>query len=158
MRERVLCLGRSISVVIRPILSEIRYNLGLSGRNAIFDGTLLLCCAGFFFFNDLLIKPSLSEEASSGAIAYFATCHLNDLLGGVAFLAYTNMLLDLVRPDVRIRRLSTCILYIFFCGVFWEVVTPNFVARSVSDPFDMLAYIVGAFIYGVLYRAVAFKH
>lgn len=74
----------------------------------------------------------------------------NDYLAGMAFMAYTNLLFDVVRPSCRIARPLTCAVYILGCGLVWEYVIPIFIAHSVSDPWDLLAYLLGSMTYWLI--------
>lgn len=40
----------------------------------------------------------------------------------------------------------------FFSGVFWEYVTPIFRQNTVSDVWDILAYMAGGFMYWLIDR------
>lgn len=65
-------------------------------------------------------------------------------------MAYTNILIDVIKPEVRFTRLKACLIFIFLCGLFWELAAPLFVEGSVGDPLDLLAYLIGAFVYWAL--------
>lgn len=41
-------------------------------------------------------------------------------------------------------------LLMFFCGIFWEYIAPMFRANTVSDTWDMLAYMIGGFLYWII--------
>lgn len=43
-------------------------------------------------------------------------------------------------------------LLMLFCGLFWEYLTPLFRKNTVSDIFDVLAYMVGGLIYWMFAR------
>ena len=106
---------------------------------------LVMLAAGFvlFYLNDLALKPLLSDAA----FGWLFKNHFNDVLAGLAFMAYTNVLLALFRPKGRIVRLRFVIPFIFACGLFWECVAPLFVSGSVADPWDLLAYVMGGIVY-----------
>ncbi len=108
---------------------------------------LVLLAAGFalFFLNDLVLKDLLSQTV----FGWLFKNYFNDVLAGLAFMAYTNVLLALFRPKGRIACLRFAIPYIFACGLFWEFAAPLFVAGSVGDPWDLFAYVVGGIVYGV---------
>lgn len=137
--------------LLRGISAEIAYNARQSKRWLIFDGVILAICFLLFSLNNALLKPFLLVQSSiAGAdatFAYLANCHLNDLLGGIAFMGYVNVLFDLIKPSMRIRRLGTTLIFMVLCGLFWEFVGPLFVANSVGDPLDIVAYALGALIY-----------
>lgn len=118
----------------------------------MFDLTVLAFCAMGFYANEYALKPFAAATFSGGVTTYLVQCHLNDFVGGVAFLAYTNLLLDLVRPDMRIRRLATSVAYLFLCGLFWEYLAPFCIKASTADPLDLVAYILGAATYWFIAR------
>ena len=128
-------------------------------RYGAFDACLLIGALVLFAINEHAIKPVVSgaELAAGYSFAKLLLLgYFNDFLGGVAFLAYTNLLLALVRPRWMIRRLPVAVVYIFLCGLFWEYVAPLVVPDSVSDPWDVFAYCVGAVAYwGIL---LGFRH
>lgn len=43
-------------------------------------------------------------------------------------------------------------LLLFFAGLFWEYIAPKFRANTISDIFDVLAYIAGGFLYWIILR------
>ena len=136
-----------LSGFLKACFSELRYNIKRSGRNIVFDAMVLFACFVLFESNNLLIKPWISSMPSGGMIETIILYHANDLLGGIAFMAYTNGLLDLVKPDVRFKGLLVTLLFMLFCGLFWEVAAPHFVPGSTGDLLDIAAYLLGAWFY-----------
>lgn len=136
----------------RSVVRELLYN-ALRARGALlFDVAVLAFCLTGFYGNEYALKPFVAAAFSGSMGAYLVQCHLNDFVGGLAFLAYTNLLLDLVRPDMRIRRLATSIAYLFLCGLFWEYAAPLFIKASTADPLDLAAYVLGAVAYWLIAR------
>lgn len=141
---------------MKAIIQQLKDNIIASKNNLIFDVVVLLICFCLFELNNLVIKdlippgpdPAMQLSAQSIVSAIIHN-HFNDFLGGCAFLAYTNTLLDLVNPQVRFRRLAPCIVYIFLCGLFWEFVAPLFIKLSTTDIADLFAYIFGGTIYWI---------
>lgn len=128
----------------------LRCNVRLSRKQLAFDVAVLAACCALFYLNDLALKPWLLALPLDGGAAFFRALmvgHFNDLLAGVAFLAYVNALLDAVKPEVRFRSLASDVVFIFFCGLFWECAAPLFVQGSVGDPWDLLAYVAGGVVY-----------
>jgi hypothetical protein len=81
-------------------------------------------------------------------IAFF-NWYFNDILAGIFFLAYSNLLLLFIKR--RIQKFIHCVLYIFFWGIAWEfVVPPLFKANATSDILDIIAYVTGSIIYALL--------
>lgn len=108
-----------------------------------FDGLLLAVGAALYEANNALVKP-LRLPGPAGA---FFGGHFNDVVAGFAFLAYTNVLFDVVKPSRRLTRLRVVAPYALLCGLFWEVVDPALLKPSVSDPWDLLCYVAGALLY-----------
>lgn len=134
---------------IKGIARELAYNAKEAKNWLIFDGLLLGICASLFYFNSLYLKDALASTNPNAMVAYISQCHLNDFIGGCAFVCYTNILIGLVRPSVRFKRLRAIVLFIAFCGVFWEFVAPAVFVESTSDALDIIAYVFGAMTYWV---------
>ncbi|MCH4181160.1 MAG: hypothetical protein PHR15_01360 [Atopobiaceae bacterium] len=103
---------------------------------------------GAYLANNVVLKAALAGTAAG----WLMSGHANDYLAGVAFLAYTNLLFDAVRPSHRIVRPLTCGAYILGCGLVWEYVVPLLIAHSISDPWDLLAYLLGGMTYWLIER------
>ena len=57
-------------------------------------------------------------------------------------LSLANLLLSAGRLPPLTRVLPAA-AFLLCCGLFWEYVAPLLVSGSVSDPLDLLAYLVG---------------
>ena len=76
--------------------------------------------------------------------------HGADALAGAWMLCLLVLLLELSgRPPLR---LVPAWGYLLGCGLFWEYVTPLYLPRSVSDPWDILAVWLGGTVMLVLLR------
>ena len=88
---------------------------------------------------------------SGGALHTVLSCWFADLLAGgmmIVLLFAACRLANKPRPTPLL-----CLGLALFCGLFWEYVTPLYLPRSVSDPRDILAVLLGgAGILPVLYR------
>lgn len=119
------------------------------------DALVLAVSLGVYALNELVAKPLLLghaagsgiEPGAAAAIALLLKNHFNDFLGGVAFLAYVNLLFALVKPDRMIRRAAPALALILCCALFWEYAAPLFVPDSIGDPLDLLAYLLGGALY-----------
>lgn len=68
--------------------------------------------------------------------------HGADFLAGGLMVCLLSALLEL--SDRRpLRRWVSASAFLLGCGLFWEYVTPLYLARSVSDPWDLLAVWLG---------------
>lgn len=135
---------------IKGTLGALAHNAKTERACLLFDAALLICCAALFYANSLVVIKWLAEMFPESIAAYVAQCHLNDLLGGLAFMCYANILISLVKPEVRFKTLKATIIFMTLCGIFWEYVAPLFIVASTSDPFDILAYVLGATLYWYL--------
>ena len=78
--------------------------------------------------------------------------HGADFLAGGLMLCLLNILLWLARRRPADRFLPAS-AFLLGCGLFWEVVTPRHLPRSVGDPWDVLAVWLGGAALLVLWRA-----
>lgn len=82
-------------------------------------------------------------------IGYICRCHLNDFFGGIVFMAYINLLLFNYKK-IRIANLLHTILIMIICGILWEYFFPLFLPYSISDFYDVIAYVVGGIVYQLI--------
>ena len=129
-------------------------NVRTVGTFALMDAALLGICAAVFYLNVLLLIPMIADGSVAPPISYLLVCHGNDFIGGIAFMAYTNLLISFIKPEVRFKRLSAVIIFIFLCGIFWECAAPLFVEGSTGDMMDILAYDLGAILYWLILKAL----
>lgn len=87
---------------------------------------------------------------TEGSIHYLLQCHFNDFLAGVLLTSYSNFFLTMLGKPIA--RLHHIMLYCIGVGLFWEYAIPLVKASSVSDPIDILCYVLGGFVYWCLYR------
>ena len=82
-------------------------------------------------------------------LGYLCKCHLNDFLGGGVFLCYTNMLLIFCKkkPSHSPKFVFAMSLLASLC---WEYIAPLLLTYSVSDLYDVIAYVSGAFFYMII--------
>ena len=104
---------------------------------------------GLYTINRFLLKDAINIPVFS----YFLRGHFNDLLAGVSFLAYTNMILANSRySQYRIQRYNDAIWLMIACGITWEYLFVHFRSNSISDFKDIIAYVLGGCIYILLQR------
>ena len=84
--------------------------------------------------------------------------YFNDILAGIAFMAYVNPLLALVKPSKMIKSPLVTLVFIFCCGLFWECAAPLFVSDSVGDPLDLASYVLGGCAYWTIKHLAAKEH
>ena len=74
--------------------------------------------------------------------------HFNDYLGGVSIVAYVNLVLSLKRGQPwRLHSIVACLVFVLFCSLCWELITPIFLTSSTGDWLDVIAYCLGALTY-----------
>ena len=93
---------------------------------------VLYCCSRFILI-----------PISTGRLHRLLAWYFHDLLAGAAMLLTVNTLLTMARQAPFLNPLPVSVL-ILACGFFWEFITPMYLSRSVSDPWDLLAYWCGA--------------
>ena len=78
----------------------------------------------------------------------FIQHYFNDILAGMLIVAIVNAMAILGNQRrLLLINLVRILLFTFMCGVFWEYVTPLYLTYSVSDPFDIAAYMFGGILY-----------
>ena len=77
--------------------------------------------------------------------------HGADFLAGGLILCLLNGLLLMARRR-PVERALPATLFLLACGLFWEVVTPRYLPRSVGDPRDVLAVWLGGMCLLALWR------
>lgn len=98
-----------------------------------------------YHLNNYILKSK-----TSGILNHILTCHFNDFMGGLLFVAYTNVIL-LTRKNM-LSKLPHILLFCLGAGLFWEFATPLFYKDTVSDWIDVGCYILGGFVYWLLLK------
>lgn len=97
-------------------------------------------------FGAYLINRAFRNGVGEGALKYFLCCYFNDIVGSVTFMSLTNIIL-LLLGFRGINKLLYIEALLLGAGIFWEYAAPLFRSDTVSDPFDILAYLLGGMIY-----------
>ena len=90
--------------------------------------------AGLYLLNRFLLIPLTGWR--------LLAWHGADFLAGGLMLCFLNGLLLLARRR-PVERFLPASLFLLGCGLFWEIVTPLYLPRSVGDPWDVLAVWLG---------------
>lgn len=88
---------------------------------------------------------------SGGLVRRVLSCWFADFLAGgmMIVLLFAAFHLAHRKPPKPLP----CLALALACGLFWEYVTPLYLPRSVSDPWDILAVLLGGMgILPILYR------
>ena len=99
--------------------------------------------AGLYLLNRFLLVPLTGWR--------LLAWHGADFLAGGLMLCFLNGLLLLARRR-PLERFFPASLFLLGCGLFWEVLTPLYLPRSVGDPRDVLAVWLGGLVLLALWR------
>ena len=97
-----------------------------------------------------IINQSIKNKISIHGIKWFMTCYFNDIIGGITFMAYCGLVFE--HYHRRMTKLWQIVLLMASCGFFWEYITPLYRSNTVSDIFDIIAYMGGGFLYWLIIR------
>lgn len=88
---------------------------------------------------------------SGGLVHRVLSCWFADFLAGGMMIVLLFAALHLAHR--KPPRPWHCLALALVCGLFWEYITPLYLPRSVSDPWDILAALLGGMgILPILYR------
>lgn len=99
--------------------------------------------AGLYLLNRFLLVPLTGWR--------LLAWHGADFLAGGLMLCFLNGLLLLARRR-PVEQFLPVSLFLLGCGLFWEMVTPLYLPRSVGDPWDVLAVWLGGLALLALWR------
>lgn len=90
-------------------------------------------------------------DLSEGIVNLFFSCYYNDIIGAVSFSAYCDIISsNSIVQKYKIDRLWKLEIILFICGLFWEYLTPIIRTNTVSDIFDILAYLSGGIVFWLI--------
>jgi len=79
------------------------------------------------------------------------------MLGGLLIVAFTNMMASTqMEWRLYLKSVRAIIVFSGLAGVYWEYVAPLYVEESISDPYDVLAYIAGGVAYWLMIGCIAY--
>ena len=106
---------------------------------------ILTVCVILYGVNRFFLKEALGWS--------FLRCYWGDVLAGPVILSYSNILFIAVgHEEYSVRSLTKIVGFMFLVGFFWEFITPLFRKGSITDYFDMVAYLVGGITYWIVIR------
>ncbi len=79
-------------------------------------------------------------------IKCFLNSYLNDILGSIIFMLYLSIVLSFLNIKFTIKLIHVE-LTALISGLLWEYLTPLYRNDTVSDPFDLLAYMAGGLLF-----------
>lgn len=103
--------------------------------------------------NRFWLKPLLTD--STDLFAIIMKNHFNDFCGSFLFCSYFIILINLTKADITFTSLKDHLILGIICAVFWEMLSPVFIKKSVPDIVDGIAYIAGSIVY--FYSSTAMK-
>lgn len=91
---------------------------------------------------------------TTGLLHRLLAWHFADFLAGGLMLCLLNTALALALAGRRpVERLAPALAFSLICGLFWEVITPLYLPRSVGDWRDILAVGLGGLVmWRILHR------
>jgi hypothetical protein len=132
-RKRLLCMDsyNSLRNRTRGDSNFIRLNY-----------TLIAITVLIYVTNNQVLKSISDNKIIHG--------QLNDVLGVIVFLSYSNLLITYFgKKSLRINSLKKVAISTTIVSLWWEYITPYY-HKSTSDPYDLLAYGTGSLIYYVI--------
>ena len=97
-----------------------------------------------------MINQKFKNQISSEGIRWFMSSYFNDIIGSMTFMSYCNIVFSFRKTMVS--KLWQIELLMFSCGIFWEFITPLYRIDTVTDVWDILAYIIGGVLYWIIIR------
>ena len=101
---------------------------------------------GLYGLNRFFLIPH-----TDGLLHRLLSGHFADFLAGgmMLIILFTALRLSGREPP----KVMSALALLLACGLFWECVTPLYLPRSVADPWDILAAVLGGgCILPILYR------
>ena len=99
-----------------------------------------------------LTNQSVKNNIDIEIIGSFLRCYFNDLICGIAFPAYCNLLLR--TKNKSLEKLWKIVLLLVICGTVWETIPVIVFNHGVSDIFDIICYIVGGILYYIIQKNI----
>lgn len=105
-----------------------------------------------------LLTYQLNNHVLKGTFSStFISNYFNDMLGGLLIVAFTNMMASTqMEWRLYLKSVRAIIVFSGLAGVYWEYVAPLYVEESISDPYDVLAYIAGGLAYWLMIGCVTY--
>ena len=106
-----------------------------------FHNISIITVIAVLYFLNQRYKTAIDNEY----LRFFMTGYFNDIIGCIALASYINLVFSIFSyKDYKIWYIMGII---FVAGLFWEFITPLFRKDTVTDMFDLLAYLIGGSIY-----------
>lgn len=87
-------------------------------------------------------------------VAYFMSCYFNDIFGSTILLLLIGIVLSF-HKKIKLK-LYHVELFMLFCGIIWEFVTPLYRPDATTDIIDIFAYLLGGILFWYVFGGKAF--
>lgn len=95
-----------------------------------------------------ITKIALPDALPRGQVYEFFSGYFLDILAPIALMGISNAVFCFF--NFRVVRIGPTICICVIAGLTWELVAPQLIPWSVSDPVDMLSYLLGGLLYWLL--------
>ena len=109
-----------------------------SKKYLLFDLVNIVVVAILYLLNNCIFKQLGFIDIK---LKWFLVCYFNDLICPFGFLSYLNFLFKFL--NYRIKNIWEILLWCFGAGLIWEYLAPFIKSRAISDPYDLLCYLIG---------------
>ena len=97
-----------------------------------------------------VINQHIKSRIPFNGLRWFMVCYFNDIIGSITFMAYCNVIFEFHQRYMS--KLRYILLMMLGCGIVWEVIAPIYRHDTVADPWDIIAYLFGGFLYWLFVR------
>lgn len=101
-----------------------------------------------------LVNKYFINVGNTGVLSTFMNWYFNDIVGACGYCSYCDYA-SVLFTEKSLTRYSLFLL-ILISGIVWEYITPMFREDTISDVYDIVAYIIGAGIYIVIRNVFSF--
>lgn len=116
-----------------------------SKKYLLFDLVNIIVVAILYLLNNCIFKQLDFIDIK---LKWFLVCYFNDLICPFGFLSYLNFLFKFL--NYRIKSIWEILLWCLGSGLIWEYLAPFIKSSAVSDPYDLLCYLIGGVGYYLL--------
>ena len=102
-----------------------------------------------------VLNNNVFKQNTKGALREFFICYFNDFMASMFLLAYSNILLG--TEDKRLGSIKYILPFCLCAGCIWEFLAPIIKRGSVTDPCDIIAYLLGGSMYWIIEKKRAKK-
>ena len=109
-------------------------------RQAVILGVVVIV----YLINRLVFR----DNSTQGFPLSIVACDLPDLMAPIALFSASNIVFAIA--GFQLRKLLPILLFCIIAAFVWEFIAPVVVPWSVTDPYDIIAYLAGGIIYWLL--------